>query len=75
MKYIGRPATAASRIDTYDSENVTFHYSCHGDDAYAEEAVPAMDFIERLIQHTEIMAVFAAPSPFTSYPFLTVPHG
>lgn len=50
-RYLGRPVIATSRIDSYDGENVTFHYNRHEDDAYVEETVPAMDFIKRLIRH------------------------
>ena len=42
---------AASRIDKYDGDFVTFHYNRHEDDAYAEETIPVMDFIARLIPH------------------------
>ena len=50
-RYLGRPVIATSRIDKYDGESVTFHYNRHEDDAYVEETIPAMEFIERLIQH------------------------
>ena len=50
-RYLGRPVIATSRIDSYDGENVTFHYNRHEDNAYVEETVPAMDFIRRLIRH------------------------
>lgn len=50
-RYLGRPVIATSRIDKYDGENVTFHYNRHEDDVYVEETIPAMEFIERLIQH------------------------
>ena len=49
-RYLGRPVIATSRIDSYDGENVTFHYNRHEDNAYVEETVPAMDFIRRLIR-------------------------
>lgn len=55
IKYIGRylgcPVIATSRIDQYDGDFVTFHYNRHEDDAYVQESLPIMDFIERLIQH------------------------
>lgn len=44
-RYLGRPVIATSRIDAYAGENVTVHYNRHEDDAYAEEAIPAMEFI------------------------------
>ena len=50
-RYLGRPVIATSRIDKYDGENVTFHYNRHEDNKYIEETVPALEFIERLIQH------------------------
>ena len=42
---------ATSRIDHYDGDSVTFHYNKHEDDSYVEETIPALEFIERLIQH------------------------
>jgi len=48
---LGRPVIATSRIDQYDGGSVTFHYNRHEDDAYVEETLPVMEFIERLIQH------------------------
>ena len=50
-RYLGRPVIATSRIDSYDGENVTFHYNRHEDDVYAEETIPATEFIGRLIRH------------------------
>lgn len=50
-RYLGRPVIATSRIDKYDGESVTFHYNRHEDNAYVEETVPALEFIERLIRH------------------------
>ncbi len=50
-RYLGRPVIATSRIDNYDGSFVTFHYNRHEDDAYVEETIPVMEFIERLIQH------------------------
>lgn len=50
-RYLGRPVIATSRIDKYDGENVTFHYTRHEDNKTIEECVPAMDFIKRLIVH------------------------
>lgn len=50
-RYLGRPVIATSRIDSYDGENVTFHYNRHEDDQLVTETLPAMDFIKRLIQH------------------------
>ena len=50
-RYLGRPVIATSRIDHYDGDSVTFHYNKHEDDSYVEETIPALEFIERLIQH------------------------
>ena len=50
-RYLGRPVIAASRIDSYDGDLVTFHYNRHEDDAYVEKTIPALDFIKLLIQH------------------------
>lgn len=30
-RYLGRPVIATSRIDAYDGDNVTFHYTRHED--------------------------------------------
>ena len=50
-RYLGRPVIATSRIDSYDGDNVTFHYNKHEDDSYVEKTVPVLDFISLLIQH------------------------
>ena len=50
-RYLGRPVIATSRIDKYDGNNVTFHYTRHEDNKTIEECIPAMDFIKRLIIH------------------------
>ena len=50
-RYLGRPVIATSRIDKYDGEYVTFHYTRHEDNRTITECVPAMDFIKRLIIH------------------------
>lgn len=50
-RYLGRPVIATSRIDSYDGDNVTFHYNKHEDDSFVQETIPALDFIKRLIQH------------------------
>lgn len=50
-RYLGRPVIATSRIDKYDGEMVTFHYSRHEDNKTIKECIPAMDFIKRLIIH------------------------
>lgn len=50
-RYLGRPAIATSRIDSYDGTTVTFHYNRHEDDVLVTESIPALEFISRLIQH------------------------
>ena len=50
-RYLGRPVIATSRIDKYNGENVTFHYTRHEDNKTIEECIPALDFIKRLIVH------------------------
>ena len=50
-RYLGRPVIAASRIDHYDGDTVTFHYHRHEDNKYIKETLPVMDFIKRLIRH------------------------
>ena len=50
-RYLGRPVIAASRIDQYDGDFVSFHYNRHEDNACVEETLPVMEFIERLIRH------------------------
>ena len=41
-RYLGRPVIATSRIDTYDGENVTFHYTRHEDNKTVTETIPAL---------------------------------
>ena len=50
-RYLGRPVIATSRIDNYDGENVTFHYTRHEDHKTITETVPALNFIQKLIVH------------------------
>lgn len=50
-RYLGRPVIALNRIDSYDGENVTFHYNRHEDNAYIQHTLPALDFIRLLILH------------------------
>ena len=50
-RYLGRPVIATSRIDTYDGENVTFHYTRHEDNKTVTETIPALNFIQKLIVH------------------------
>ena len=50
-RYLGRPVIALKRIDSYDGENVTFHYNRHEDNAYVKRTIPAIEFIKLLIQH------------------------
>ena len=50
-RYLGRPVIALSRIDSYDGDNVTFHYNKHEDNSFVRRTLPAIDFIKLLIQH------------------------
>ena len=50
-RYLGRPVIALKRIDSYDGENVTFHYNRHEDNAFVQKTLSALDFIRLLIQH------------------------
>ncbi len=50
-RYLGRPTIASSRIDSYDEQNVTFHYNKHEDGALCGKILPILDFIQLLIQH------------------------
>ena len=50
-RYLGRPVIATSRIDHYDGENVTFHYTRHEDNKTVTETIHALDFIKKLIIH------------------------
>lgn len=50
-RYLGRPVIALSRIDSYDGNNVTFHYNRHEDNAFVRKTIPALEFIKLLIQH------------------------
>ena len=36
---------------SYGGEFATFHYNRHEDELYVEEAIPVMEFIQRLIRH------------------------
>lgn len=45
------PQELITTIDNHDGDFVTFHYNRHEDDQYVQETLPAMEFIERLIQH------------------------
>ena len=50
-RYLGRPVIATSRIDNYDGDNVTFHYTRHEDNKTITETIPALNFIQKLIIH------------------------
>ena len=43
-RYLGRPATATSRIDQYDGDFITFHYNRHEDNDYVEETLKWSEF-------------------------------
>lgn len=50
-RYLGRPVIALSGIDSYDGDNVTFHYNRHEDNTFVRKTLPAIDFIKLLIRH------------------------
>ena len=50
-RYLGRPAIALKRIDSYDGHYVTFHYNKHEDNSFVKKTIPVLDFIKLLIQH------------------------
>jgi hypothetical protein len=50
-RYLGRPVIATSRIDHYNGENVSFHYTRHEDNKTVTETIHALDFIKKLIIH------------------------
>ena len=52
-RYLGRPVISAKRIDHYNKEEdtVTFHYNRHEDNKYVERTLPAIEFIQLLMQH------------------------
>ena len=47
----GKSKLLLNRIDSYDSENVTFHYNHHEDNVFVRKTVPALNFISLLTQH------------------------
>ena len=50
-RYLGRPVIALKRIDSYDGEQVTFHYNRHEDGVFVRKTIPVLDFMKLLIQH------------------------
>lgn len=50
-RYIARPAIAESRIQSYDTETVTFTYEDHQTGEAKSETLPVLQFIGRLIMH------------------------
>lgn len=57
-RYLGRPCIGTSRIESYDGQNVTFHYDAHigitGNATHRlSETLPAFDFLLRLTQHIQ----------------------
>jgi hypothetical protein len=47
--YLGRPAIATSKINSYNDYFVTFHYNRHEDEKLVVENLPAIEFIAHLI--------------------------
>ena len=50
-RYLGRPVIALSRIDSYDRDMGTFHYHKHEDHSFVKKTIPAIEFIQLIIQH------------------------
>ncbi|XCN72196.1 MAG: transposase [Candidatus Electrothrix aestuarii] len=50
-RYMARPALAEHKITNYDGEEVTFWYIDHKTEVKVTEAIPAKEFIQRLIDH------------------------
>ncbi len=50
-RYLGRPVISTSRIDSYDGESATFHYSRYEDEKLIAETFPVLEFTSRLAQH------------------------
>ena len=50
-RYCARPAMAETRIDSYDGQNITFHYNDHTNEEYHQETNSAFEFITKLLRH------------------------
>ncbi len=50
-KYVVCPPISVRRIDAYDGEEVTYHYSSHRTERVEQESVGVYTFIGRMIQH------------------------
>ncbi|MBC8554312.1 MAG: transposase [Candidatus Brocadiales bacterium] len=50
-KYVVSPPISIRRIDSYDGENVTYHYHSHKTKREEQESVDVYTFIGRMIQH------------------------
>lgn len=50
-RYLGLPVISLSRIGYYDGQMVTFHYNKHEDNSFVQRTLPAIKFIQLLIQH------------------------
>ncbi len=50
-KYVVSPPISIRRIDAYDGEDVTYHYSSHKTGREEQERVDVYTFIGRMIQH------------------------
>ena len=57
-RYLGRPVIATSRIDTYDGENVTFHYTRHEDNKNKQPTEltkeMACELIDKIVVHEAV---------------------
>ena len=50
-KYVVAPPISVRRIDDYDGINVTYHYKSHKTERIEKETVPALAFMNRIVQH------------------------
>ena len=50
-RYIGRPAFACSRLDSYDGQYVTYHYTSHLTNETESRTVSALEFMKLITQH------------------------
>ena len=50
-RYIARPCIASGRIDAYDGEKISYHYTPHESNESVPCTVTAIEFIQMLAQH------------------------
>ena len=66
-RYLGRPVIATSRINDYDGENVTFHYTRHEDNETITETVPALNSSKGLL-FTSLRSILKCSAIMASMP-------